>query len=139
MKKTAITVVSVLGVIVLMIVVLNLKYIKEYFETTKRIKNSDTYTKNSVKIEYISKTYNVKIPQGLGDMQLKGNVSYCFKTTKSVNKIQKEFKELYGAENVQEKNEEFYYTNKEDKYVIIVRYDGGLFTDVNITDVKTIE
>ena len=31
------------------------------------------------------------------------------------------------------------YTNKEDKYVIIVKYNGGLFTDVDITDVKTIE
>lgn len=140
-KKVIIIIITVISIIILSILA---KFGIEYIATIHRIKKSNTYNKNSVVIEYGENTYNVKIPQGLGDLNLKGNVVYSFKTMKSVDTIKQEFNELYGEKNVIVRDSKYYYINvnegfnTEEGYVICVQFDGGTFTDVNILSVRSI-
>lgn len=117
------------------------RYGVEYIKIAKRIKNSDTYNSNIVCVKY-DKEYNVKIPKGLGDLEVKGNIHYCLKSTKSVDKLKKEFEEIYGSNNIRVDRKdyftEYYYMDVENQYVVCVVYDGGIFSDVHITDVKSI-
>ena len=140
-KKVIIIIITVISIIILPILA---KFGIEYMATIYRIKKSDTYNKNSVAIGYGENTYNVKIPKSLGDLRLKGNVVYSFKTMKSVDTIKQEFNELYGEKNVIVKDSKYYYINAkegfntEEGYVICVQFDGGIFTDVNIISVRSI-
>lgn len=142
MKKKIIIIITIVLIIVIAAFA---KLGIEYISTIYRIKKSDTYNKNAVLIEYIEKTYNVKIPKGLGDLTLKGNVIYSFKSMKSVDELKEEFNELYGEKNVIVKDSKYYYINAkegfntEEGYVICVQFDGGIFTDVNILNVSSIE
>ena len=112
-------------------------------DTLYKIKKSNTYNNNYVYVEYNAENettikYKVKIPKGLGDLDLKGNIVYCFKSTKSVKELKKEFEELYCSENVKVDGEKYYYLNNDEKYVVCVRYKGGLFSDVYIESVQSL-
>jgi len=139
MKKKSIFIgIALTSVLVLLIIFLKVGI--EYVDTLYKIKKSDTYNSNYVYVEYNTENvkYKVKIPKGMGDLQLKGNVIYCFKSTKSVKKLKKEFEELYGLENVKTDGEKYYYSDPDKKYVVCVYYNGGLFSNVYIESIQTL-
>ena len=137
-KKIRVGIIAGIIAILIVLACCLAKYGIEYISTKKRIKNSDTYNSNAVCVKY-DKEYTIKIPKGLGDLELKGNVRYCFKSTKSVEKLKKEFEELYGSKNVRVEANHYYYMDFDEKYVVSVLYNDGFFSDVYITNVETIE
>lgn len=140
MKKKSI----IIGIILTSVLVLLIMFLKVgivYVDTLYKIKKSDTYNSNYVYVEYNVENqnavkYRVKIPKGLGDLDLKGNLVYCFKSTKSVKELKKEFEELYCSENVKVDGEKYYYSNLNEKYEVCVYFNGGLFSDVYIESIQ---
>ena len=135
--------IKIFGIIILIVIIFMVIFLEkdgiEYIATVNNIINSETYLKNEYTVDYIDESFTIKIPKGLGDLELKGNVVFAFKSLKSVNKIKKEFEDLYGKENINVEGNKYYYKNPESNYIMSVRYAGGWFTDVNIFDIKTIE
>lgn len=136
---------KIIGIIIfILIIIIAIPVIAnfdEYITTVKRIKNSECYSKNEFIINYVDKSFTITIPKGLGDVELRGNVVHCFKSLKSVNKIKKEFEELYGKDNIKIdiKENKYYYKNPKNNYIMTVSFLGGFFTDVFISDVKALE
>lgn len=84
MKKS---ILILIGIVLIVLIIFLGKEGIEYVATANRIKNSETYSRNEFIMEYNEENYVVKIPKGLGDLQLKGNVTYAFKSLKSVDEI----------------------------------------------------
>lgn len=136
MKKS---ILILIGIILMVVIIILGKYTIEYIATVNKIKNSEIYSKNEFIVEHNDENYIVKIPKGLGNLQIKGNVIYAFKSLKSVDEIKNEFSDLYGKDNVVVENNLYYYKNIDNNYIISVDYDEGVFTDVYILDIMKCE
>lgn len=64
-----------ISIILMLVIIILGKYTIEYIATVNRIKNSEIYSKNEFIVEHNDENYKVKIPKGLEDLQLKGNVN----------------------------------------------------------------